>query len=518
MGVRQTKKETKKSLIKKKKQKEVSIIKAIEKNIPESTTMLYQPYGITMLKGDLSPMKVNMMVELIDHFQDKMKEQLYNKAHNIQYDLFDDGVIPAVKIPFRDLDVNPKHYEELHTAAEELSTLTYETISENEDGITMRNILPLFSRISIPMKKVGSEMKENEEKYNYKHNKRRLGYVEIVLNPEVGMQALRIDKSFTRYIKEMTRNRRCVYTGRLYMFISTFCNLGKWIIDYQEFRRLLGFTIIKEESGKMVEEIVQYPNFSDVKRRVLEPPMQELKELAQEGKVNCYYEYEPIYSGVRKRGNPEKIYFRIYKTDLGRVLDAQTETVKDIEEITNFLRSEFHISLRDAKSLCRLVSNENMNGFRKKMMEIKAYVTVPVHNIRDPKIYALTSLKNWLADSIPVAEEIKDEGQKTCAAKTNTVETNVTDENAAECDLTQEDIAKWNVFLDGIKSEVSKDIFNTWFIYMNLLKVEDNVITIGVPAAYFCEWINGQFKAPFYTNIRNAFDSDTQIKFVVLNK
>ena len=410
MGVKQNKKESKKSLIKKKKQREVSIIKAIEKNIPEeTTTMLYQPYGITMLKGDLSPMKVNMMVELIERFQDKMKEQLHNKAHNIQTSLFDDGKIPVIKIPLRDLDVLPKHYAELHTAAKELLTLTYEYTTIKDDGIAMTNIAPLFSRIAIPQKTIESTNTDSKQRYNYKDNKRRMGYVEVAFNPEVGIEALTIDKSFTRYIKEMTRNRRCVYTARLYMFISTYCNLGKWKIDYQEFRKLLGFTVLKQDNnGKMVEEIVQYPNFSDVKRRVLEPPMQELKELAQEGKVNCYFEYEPIYSGVRKRGNPEYLLFHIYKTDLGRVLDAQTEAVKEIEEISNFLQAEFQINGRDTKSLCRLISNENKNEFRQKMLDLKTYVTNPKHNILNPKAYALTALRTWLQASIPVAEEIKD--------------------------------------------------------------------------------------------------------------
>ena len=516
MGVKQNKKESKKSLIKRKKQREISIIKAIEKNIPEEkTTMLYQPYGITMLKGDLSPMKVNMMVELIERFQDKMKEQLYNKAHNIQANLFDDGKIPIIKIPFRDLDVLPKHYAELHTAAKELLTLTYEYTTVNDDGITMTNISPLFSRISIPQKTIESNVTDSKERYNYKENKRRMGYIEVAFNPEVGIEALTIDKSFTRYIKEMTRNRRCVYTARLYMFMSTYCNLGKWKIDYQEFRKLLGFTVLKEESnGQMVEEIVQYPNFSDVKRRVLEPPMQELKELAQEGKVNCYFEYEPIYSGVKKRGNPEYLLFHIYKTDLGRVLDAQTESVKEIEEISNFLQVEFHINARDTKSLCRLISNENKNGFRKKMLDIKTYVTNPKNNIRDPKVYALTALRNWLQDSIPVAEEIKD-GIQAPQVNQKPVESIEPKEEVVE--LSSEDNDKWNTFLAGIKEDVTKKDFETWFVYINLLKVEGNVLTLGVPNSFFLEWLDKNFKEPYRNNLIKAFGADTMVKYIIQN-
>ncbi len=517
MGESKPKKESKSSQFKRKKQKEKSIIQAIEKNIPnEGTTMLYQPYGITMLKGDLSPMKVNMMVELIDHFQDKMKEQLYNKAHNyIQGDLFSDGIIPPVKISFRDLEVRPDNYDELHRAAEELSTLTYETYTENEEGVTMRNILPLFSRISIPTKKIDSAIDNPDEKYNYKHNKRRLGYVEIVLNPEVGLQALTIDRSFTRYIKEMTRNRRCVYTGRLYMFISTFCNLGKWIIDYQEFRRLLGFTVAKEVNGKMVEEIVQYPNFSDVKRRVLEPPMKELKELAETGKVNCYYEYEPIYEGGKKRGNPAKLHFRIIKTDLGRALDSQTETVQDIAEIKNFLENELGLSKRDAKSLCCFLTNENKNGFRQKMMEVKAYVADPKHNVKKPHVYAITALKNWISDSIPVAEEVKDEVKNAAASKA-AVATEATEDKTVEVALSSEDKDRWMKFLDYMKEDVSQDEYKTWFIYLQLLKVEENAITIGVPTKFFIDWLNGKFKEAFYKNLGKVFQSQEEVRYSVI--
>ena len=67
-----------------------------------------------------------------------------------------------------------------------------------------------------------------------------------------------------------------------------------------------------------------------------------------------------------------------------------------------------------------------------------------------------------------------------------------------------------------MKEDVSQDEYKTWFIYLQLLKVEEKSITIGVPTKFFIDWLNGKFKEVFYKNLGKVFQSQEDVRYSVV--
>ena len=85
------------------------------------------------------------------------------------------------------------------------------------------------------------------------------------------------------------------------MFIESWVDKGRTVIKTLEFRKML-----RLENN--------YKKFSDFCRRVLDPAMQELKELAEKGFCDCHFEYEKKYDHGQRGGEPDELIFIIHRT------------------------------------------------------------------------------------------------------------------------------------------------------------------------------------------------------------
>ena len=52
---------------------------------------------------------------------------------------------------------------------------------------------------------------------------------------------------------------------------------------------------------------------------------------------------------------------------------------------------------------------------------------------------------------------------------------------------------KWAQCLEIIKDNIGEQQFNSWFAPIKVLKYEDNVLTLGVPTQFFCEYLEEHF-------------------------
>ena len=105
---------------------------------------------------------------------------------------------------------------------------------------------------------------------------------------------------------------------------------------------------------------------------------------------------------------------------------------------------------------------------------------------------------------------------KNPAANNESVATEATENKTVEVSLSSEDTDRWMQFLDYIKEDVFQDEYTTWFVYLQLLKVEEKSITIGVPTKFFIEWLNGKFKEVFYKNLSKVFESQEEVRYSIL--
>lgn len=489
---------------KKKEKVKESIEKAIVRNIPiDSIQWISQPLSITMMRADLSPMQVNLVVEMVDKFQDKITEQIKKTEEDRRNtpSLFSEDEIQQeryiVKFPLSDLNIRPDAYDELAKAAKALQAMQIVMPVVKSDGYISTDIFSLFSRISIPML---------PGDYGYKGGKRRAGFIEMTMDKDAFNDVMRVGRQYTKYIKSVTRNRKCGYTSRMYMFISTYKTFGKWTISYMEFHKTLGFSY-DDEKGKTI--FLKYKLFSDVKRRVLDPSMEELKKMSEEGYSDCYFDYEPIFPYGKARGLPEKLCFTIYSSNLGKELAVENKKTIDSIQIEKFLKNELNQTPTNCQKLMKLVTDENRAGFQDKMKYLKTYCADSKNKIDSIRSYAWQSLKDYLETHQPVVEEIVPEEKKD-VSKQEAKKENPQETKSA---LSEEDKMKWEKFLSIMKGQIEANSFKTWFMPMKFASFSDGILAVKVPSKFFIDFIEDKFVLKMREAIYQSFGVGTKLEY-----
>ncbi len=491
-----------------------------KKNLPAmSFQWLYQPLEMTMLKGDLSPTAQSLLVELICNFQDEIKAQIKAKAERKQLSLFDEEIVPMTKVYLKNLGVEAYDYAKVESAVSELFNFVIKTSVKNEWGDEVDRYVRLFQVCEIPKKKLEyySEVPD-QERYNYKDGQRKRGYVAMQFTQELASKMLTINKSYTKFIREATRGWKCKYATKMIMLISSFRDRGSWAVKYDEFRRLFGFIkIVPKLDAKgneigYTEEECGYTNFSDMRRRVLDPTMMEIKEACENGRpVDCYFEYEPIYTGGKKRGVPDSLVFKIYKSEFGKLIDSEKEFMQENMEIEKFLIVELNLSKMRAASFCLVLDSKNRDGFKRKMIELHHYVKDPKNNIQDIGGYCAASLQNFLS-SMKTAE----------LDKSPTPDNPPNAENV--CNLSpNEEPKEINGRWDGALGEMQLNIQSKDMEYilsdLQYVSFEGDVLTLSTPPGntFFEQWITQQwnYREQYLAAVRSHFGENVRVVYVM---
>jgi plasmid replication initiation protein len=93
------------------------------------------------------------------------------------------------------------------------------------------------------------------------------GFVEMDFTEHVAPYLVDLEKRFTTYKLEQTRALRSIHSWRLYENLKRWETTGKWIVDIDEFHRVM-------DSSKSYQE-----NFAQLRKWVIEPAVKELREV-----------------------------------------------------------------------------------------------------------------------------------------------------------------------------------------------------------------------------------------------
>lgn len=503
--MKQPKKETKQEQ-KQRKLRKSSVQKAMLSNLPlNEIEWMIQPIGITMLQGDLSTTQVNLLVKLMKRFQDSFKEQMRTKATEVQPTLFgDDGALAPVRIHFKELGISPTEYADLHIAAKSLIGQHIQHTTINEKGVKVQSYMPLFTRIDVP----------DEAGKNFKSGKRRLGYVEMKINPEVSKEALLMHGRYTKFLEAVTDNCRCKYSGRMYLFISSYRKEGIWKVDYVEFRKLLGFTIRDERTDSLTE--VAYPNFSDVEKRVLQPSYKELLQMSEENLIDCYFEYEPVMPAGKKRGWPDKLIFHIKRTELGDRLSDYDNSISENIELERFLNKELRIAKAMCGKLTARLTPDTRTAFKKKMMELKTFIIDPKNSVKDYGGYSYTALSHLLDEITPSAEELVPDKKQTITNTQAPEKVRDLSGTAAETPLTslsEEELERWFSILNTVRPKIDETLFNAWLVALCPVELTDKALVFGVPSNFFLEMIQQNYEPSLMKYIQGAYGEHIAVAY-----
>ena len=151
-----------------------------------------------------------------------------------------------------------------------------------------------------------------------------------------------------------------------------------------------------------------YKKFSDFCRRVLDPAKQELKELADKGFCDCYFDYEKKYDHGQRGGEPDELIFQIYRAK--NKMDAQLEQMNEMQrrQFQQMLIQYFDFTQPNAKDMAERITAELYPLAMQKLMDLRQRFNTTY--VKDKAAYTFKSLDQMIREhQIPntTVEEVK---------------------------------------------------------------------------------------------------------------
>lgn len=340
----------------------------------EEETWLLQPIAVTMMRHDYSLIQVRILVSVVENLQSILHRILNSKASS-QLEIFqtkeldEDGRMP-IKLPFKELGVDPNHYPQLRTSLKMLASIPIEIPYKTAEGRKYTKATNLCD-VYIPEDKA--------------YNK----YAVLKVDRGVAERLVSLDFGYHRLGKQIVFACKNRYTQRIYMFLASWIDKGGTVIKTSEFRMML-----------RLEK--NYKKFSDFCRRVLDPAKSELKELADKGFCDCYFDYKKQYDNGQRGGEPDKLVFKIYlpKNKMNKQLEQATEVQR--QQFRTMLITHFAFKDADATKMAQHIHAENYQRAVGKLMELRERF---LHGggVKDKAAYTYACLKEMfhLEEDIP---------------------------------------------------------------------------------------------------------------------
>ena len=73
----------------------------------------------------------------------------------------------------------------------------------------------------------------------------------------------------------------------------------------------------------------------------------------------------------------------------------------------------------------------------------------------------------------------------------------------------------WRECLVNIKRNVSQMTYNTWFLPIKPINVNNSTIKVLLPSQFFWEWIDEQYKSLIQSTIKSVIGPDANLTYVI---
>lgn len=368
-----------------------------------SVEFIKQPYLYAMVGADFSLYQRNIMIEIIKSMQDRFNEFLKNKCADGQVSLFstdfNENNIITFRISASSIGVSPRDYIYLSEACDNLKKKCFTFYRKDEFGRYTRVYANLFSSIEMPTTSVTGSM--DKEK--------RMNYVEASMDVKVLKELCDLGngKGYIEHIYRIAHISKRKRTPSIYIYLSRWKDYPKKLVEYVELKKFLG--VITREN-EYVNDVVRtyekdrYPKFSKFCKEVMDPIREDLNRLASENQVDFTFDYEPVYKGMSKRGNPDNILFNIKMSELGKEISRKRRQQNLTADIWNFLHSEYKLPETNVRMLIDMLPNELINEFRSEVLALRN--RIEKYKVKNPQNYVVTSLKNFIIQHTSEAKDL----------------------------------------------------------------------------------------------------------------
>lgn len=477
-----------------------------------NTPVIYTTYGSSFTRFQQDVM-LQVSGKLQDHFSKYLNEKRYLQKDKPKPGIAKEDLVnmEPLKLSLDGFGIGDNHYEDAANMVDALTKLFVRApVFDKETGLKKgMDYMPIFSKVHVPVSYMTREGIEYaykgkdkfDEDGNIKMKNRRDGYIEVTINVEASIAAFDMDKGYFNHLERIAFFCNSAFTSRLYLLLMKYVSNDQMhpAIDYRELKDFLGMYEREEKSEVIIRE--KYEKFSQFRKQVLDVARRDMERLCDENKIEiqlavtpqCKDGYEPLYSGSKTRGNPEKIKFHIKRTPLGVARELELHRGSSEERLVNKLL-ELYPTLDDIelREFISSVPDEHWNEFKKYAYNaVPKAVEQPHRWDGSPESFIMYVMKQWVE-------------QKT---KVTPVQGELFANEAEVVEIKPKDLlpgeAEWNKFLQLYNGFVTSKLRG-----MSFRKFEGGVVYINAS-----RWQKAEM-----TRILNAHPQESEILRAKLNE
>ena len=390
-----------------------------------------------------------------------------------------------VHVPYKELGIGWGYYARAKNIVENMSKLNIRFF-QYEKGVALDTVTSVFT--------VKSELVNGQK---------RAKIFRMAVKRSVLDQMVDVSMGYRDQLKRIAFVASNIYTARLYVFVSAHMKSdgrNTFEVPIEELRNFLD--LYTEKKG---EKDIKYPRYYDLKKRVLDPAVNELKELAEHGNSDFWIDITPIGRGPNS--NPLRFSFKVHYSDLVCDLEMKKEQQKENMELNALLSSKLKQTPSNIRKIHQKLTLEMKVPFRKEVERLVAVISErkDIENIR---AFAWTSLNTWIEDHTECVEEIISEESNPSLVHPIPVQ-----QDLFSGQNDNSDKERWNLFMEELK-KISGNDFEKWFYVLKFSSVDEDTLTVKVPTRAFASILTEQFSDILYNAINSTY-GNRKLKFVL---
>lgn len=348
-----------------------------------SGNWLYNPVVYSQISGDFSLMQQRIMIGVVQRLQKKIIDSVAEQHKSKSFPaIFDESELmnrDVIELEFsgEELGVLPEHYSQLEDAATALGGITMKYPQyDSQNRVSKYVAASLFPRIEMT-----------------KPNIRRSGNIVIKMLTENIRDIFTMQYGYVTHLSHIASISKKKRTPRLYIYLSRFRDIGHKRVPYKDLVEFLGLT--DEYYEKNNSGANPYTSWSKVKSLVLEQVKKEMKEMADNGEIDFWFDYSPIFANGKTRGIPAYVDFIITKSSLGLLRDENNERIVQEQRIVSGIIDKYPtLSFRTIGNLCSDLADEDLCAFEE--FVVKQLPQIVGNKMpRNPAGYVMGILNKW---------------------------------------------------------------------------------------------------------------------------
>lgn len=329
--------------------------------LPELRDYVYQPNRVTNALYDYSLIQEKIFNFVIFYLQEAIKRSLNGQDYG-QLELFansNENII-RLNVPLNYIAI-PSQYGKVRESARQLAGIVVSLKKTDEKtGEKFLRFTGLFSEVQIPL------------------DTKRSSYLTIEIKKDVAKMLIEIDKgtngkprNYTGFNLQIANSGKNKYTSRIYKLISSWKEKGGFYMSLDEFRNWLQLDS-------------KYKDYSDIKKRILLPVQEELKD-----KADCWFNCTSSDFEKKEGKKVIGLHFKV----ITPLFEEQHRKISD--NLKGMLKLHFKFTDDHIKQLEPIFSKKvDINLVQYKLLQLHEQIHDRSRKIVNPQAYIIRSLLN----------------------------------------------------------------------------------------------------------------------------